>query len=59
MIKIMLNFTEQLSHGHFDTEIEYDYNFTVCYRLITSKTGFEEKLLRKKTNQIDQDRTYY
>lgn len=41
--KNMLNFTEQLSHGHFDTEIEDDLGIfnSMRDRLNNLKTGFE------------------
>ena len=51
--KNMLNFTEQLSHGHFDTEIEDDlviFN-SMRDRLNNLKTGFEAAVKEETKSQ--------
>ena len=51
--KNMLNFTEQLSHGHFDTEIENDLGIfnSMRDRLNNLKTGFEAAVKEETKSQ--------
>ncbi|CUO68566.1 Sensor histidine kinase YycG [Catenibacterium mitsuokai] len=51
--KNMLNFTEQLSHGHFDTEIEDDLGIfnSMRDRLNNLKTGFEAAVKEETKSQ--------
>lgn len=51
--KNMLNFTEQLSHGHFDTEIENDLGIFNSMRdcLNNLKTGFEAAVKEETKSQ--------
>lgn len=51
--KNMLNFTEQLSHGHFDTEIEDDLGIFNSMRdcLNNLKTGFEAAVKEETKSQ--------
>lgn len=51
--KNMLNFTEQLSHGHFDTEIEDDLGIfnSMRDRLNSLKTGFEAAVKEETKSQ--------
>ena len=51
--KNMLNFTEQLSHGHFDTEIEDDLGIfnSMRDRLNNLKTGFEAAMKEETKSQ--------
>ena len=49
----MLDFTEQLSHGHFDTEIEDDLGIfnSMRDRLNNLKTGFEAAVKEETKSQ--------
>lgn len=51
--KNMFNFTEQLSHGHFDTEIEDDLGIfnSMRDRLNNLKTGFEAAVKEETKSQ--------
>lgn len=51
--KNMLNFTEQLSHGHFETEIEDDLGIfnSMRDRLNNLKTGFEAAVKEETKSQ--------
>ena len=51
--KNMLNFTEQLSHGHFDTEIEDDLGIfnSMRNRLNNLKVGFEAAVKEETKSQ--------
>lgn len=51
--KNMLDFTEQLSHGHFDTEIEDDLGIfnSMCDRLNNLKIGFEAAVKEETKSQ--------
>lgn len=51
--KNMLDFTEQLSHGHFDTEIEDDLGIfnSMRDRLNSLKTGFESAVKEETKSQ--------
>lgn len=51
--KNMLNFTEQLSHGHFDTEIEDDLGIfnSMRNRLNNLKVGFEAAMKEETKSQ--------